>query len=175
MGRNVGNLCITDKAVDPLFNEFVELKIVGKTVRRACLLDHETNQLIIKLLSEEPNFAELGDYEVLVGATLASNDFYEEQGRTNGIICEHTTEDKKAFLERARQVGVVNFEMESNHLAAMCHKVGIKYAIVCVILTNRLESDEINLSKEQMQQFETRLFWMNYLIARYLIDKEKNS
>ena len=45
------------------------------------------------------------------------------QGRLDGAVCDHTHEDKMAFLRRAHQLGVVNIEMECTAIAALCHKV----------------------------------------------------
>lgn len=111
-------------------------------------------------LTEEQ--VQLGNFLVISGSTIATNDFYEEQGRTNGAICDHTEEDKMNFLREAKQkFDVINMEMESNYLAAMCHKCGVSFVIACVALNNRLEADTMNLSPEQTALFERRLFWLN--------------
>lgn len=135
-------------------------------VKRPCVMDMSTVATYEKLAKEHPNNEELGDYQVSVGATIATNDFYEEQGRTNGAICEHTIADKMKFLERAREVGVINMEMECNHLAAMCHKLNVSFGIVDVSLANRLSNDKVELTNEQMALFERRLFWLNCVFIR---------
>lgn len=38
-------------------------------------------------------------------------------------MCEHTEEQKMAFLRRAHSAGVVNIEMECSAMAALCRKV----------------------------------------------------
>ncbi len=38
--------------------------------------------------------------------------FYEQQARLDGVICDHTKEDKMDFLKRAYKEGVRNMEME---------------------------------------------------------------
>uniref|UniRef100_A0A6G1SGQ5 Uridine phosphorylase 1 n=1 Tax=Aceria tosichella TaxID=561515 RepID=A0A6G1SGQ5_9ACAR len=167
IGVPAGTICITNRALDPLFQDFVELKICMKLVKRPCAIDMPTVATLDRLCKEHPNREELGDYQVSVGATIASNDFYEEQGRTNGAICEHTIEDKMRFLERARELGVINMEMECNHLAAMCHKLGVSFGILDVALTNRLSNDKVELSREQMLLFERRLFWLNLVFIRH--------
>jgi uridine phosphorylase len=138
-----------------------------KLVKRPCVIDMTTVSTYEKLCKEHPNHEELGDYQVKLGGTIATNDFYEEQGRTNGAICEHTIEDKIRFLEAAQKAGVINMEMECNHLAAMCHKLNVSYAIVCVALANRLSNDKVELSHEQMALFERRLFWLNMVFIRH--------
>lgn len=162
-----GTVCISDRALDPLFREFVVLKICGKLVKRPSLMDRPTAETLARLCRERPNIEELGEYEVRTGATIGSDDFYEEQGRTNGAICEHTLEDKMQFLERARQLGVINMEMEANRLAAMCHKLKVSFGILDVALTNRLVNDKVELTGEQMSLFERRLFWLNSLFIKH--------
>lgn len=135
-------------------------------VKRPCVIDMETAKKLESLCRAYPNHEELGEYEMRLGATVATNDFYEEQGRTNGSICEHTIEDKMRFLEKAKEVGVINMEMECNHLAAMCHKLNVSFGIVDVALANRLDKDKVELSREQMSLFERRLFWVNMLFIR---------
>lgn len=169
IGVEAGDLCITRRAVDPLLQDFVELKICLRLVRRPCTVDQATADLLEKLALEQPNPKELGVYKIHSGATLAANDFYEEQGRTNGAICEHTLNDKQQFLEQVQKAGVINSEMESNYLAAMCHKLGVSFGIVCVALTNRLKQDKIDLTRDQMDLCQRRLFWLNLLLVRHKI------
>ena len=45
------------------------------------------------------------------------------QGRLDGAVCEHTNEQKMAFLRRAHSTGVVNIEMECVAMAGICGKV----------------------------------------------------
>lgn len=136
-------------------------------VKRPCTMDMKTAHRLEELCKAEPNYEELGAYEVRLGATVATNDFYEEQGRTNGAICEHNLEDKMKFLERAREMGVINMEMEANHLAAMCHKLRVSFGIIDVALTNRLIDDQVKLTREQVALFERRLFWLNCVFIRH--------
>ena len=39
--------------------------------------------------------------------------------------------------------GVINMEMESLCFAALCHHAGIRSAVVCVTLLNRLNGDQV--------------------------------
>lgn len=167
IGVPAGTICITNRALDPLFQDFVELKICMQLVKRPCVMDASTVDTFAKLCKEHLNHDELGNYEVRFGATIATNDFYEEQGRTNGAICEHTIADKMKFLERAREIGVINMEMECNHLAAMCHKLNVSFGVVDVALADRLSNDKVELSAEQMALFERRLFWLNSVFIRH--------
>lgn len=167
IGVQPGTLCITNKAFDPLFNEHIELKVCGKLIKRPAVIDQATSTCLYEFVSKEPNHEELGHYDIKLGATIGTNDFYEEQGRTNGAICDHSQQDKFDFLQRAQQNGVVNMEMESNHLASMCHKLSVSFGIVCVALNNRLNDDRVLLTKDEMSLFERRLFWTNSVFIRH--------
>lgn len=52
-----------------------------------------------------------------------SNHTFTGQGRLDGAVCEHTDDQKMAFLQRANASGVVNIEMECTAMAALCGKV----------------------------------------------------
>lgn len=173
IGVPAGTVCITDRALDPLFQDFVELKICMKSVKRPCTMDIETVKCLERLCRENMNSQELGVYEIRVGATIGTNDFYEEQGRTNGAICEHSLEDKWRYLEQARDQGVINVEMEANHLAAMCHKLQVSFGILDVALTNRLVNDKVELTADQMALFERRLFWLNSVFIRHKLSTSR--
>lgn len=161
-----GTVCITNRALDPMLQDFIELKICLKLVRRECVIDLATSTELESLAKKYPNKEELGEYDVKCGATIGTNDFYEEQGRTNGAICDHSQDDKMRFLEKAREAGVINMEMESNYMAAMCHKLGVSFGIICVALNNRLICDKVKLTREEVSSFERRLFWLNSVFIR---------
>ena len=57
---------------------------------------------------------------------------------------------------KAHEAGVRNIEMESLVVASLCHRAGVKAAIVCVTLLNRLERDQISLDKDILDEFQTR-------------------
>ena len=78
------------------------------------------------------------------------------------------------FLERAKEIGVVNMEMECNHFAAMCRKLNVSFSIVDVTLANRLVDDSVELSREQMCLFERRLFWLNLVFIRHKLTLSPN-
>jgi len=55
----------------------------------------------------------------LQGKTLSTDDFYEEQGRLDGYLCEYGVSDRHSFLERCHEFGVRNIEMEGVVFAAL--------------------------------------------------------
>ena len=87
------------------------------------------------------------------------------QGRLDGAICEYTEADKMAYLRTvsdkvlvqvmvfveelvmvvvmALVQGVTNMEMEALVFAALTHMAGIRSAVVCVTLLDRLKGDQV--------------------------------
>ncbi|KAG9509906.1 Uridine phosphorylase 1 [Fragariocoptes setiger] len=171
IGVDPGTLCVTTKAVDPLFRDYIEIPICGRLVLRRAAVDQLTasklivaGQQLAKL--EQQQRPDKMAFVALGGLTISADDFYEEQGRTNGAICEHTLEDKYNFLITARDKGIINMEMEACYLMAMCHKLNVKNGVVCVALTNRLVTDRITVDSETIAQFERRLFQLCQLFIK---------
>ena len=93
------------------------------------------------------------------------------QGRLDGAVCEHTEEDKLAYLRTLREKGVTNIEMESSALAALCLRTSIKCAIVCVTLLNRLDGDQVRVPPREYKDFQTR---PQKLVVKYIKGKLSN-
>lgn len=47
------------------------------------------------------------------------------------------------YLNKLHDFGVVNIEMESTIFAALTHHAGIRAAVVCVTLLDRLKGDQV--------------------------------
>jgi len=78
------------------------------------------------------------------------------QGRLDGAFCDYTLEDKLSFLNKVHEAGVYNIEMESVCFAAMCNRAGVQAAVLCVTLLDRLKGDQVNLTAEQLEDFQSR-------------------
>jgi len=55
--------------------------------------------------------------------------------------------------------------MERTIFAALTHHAGIKAAVVCVALLNRLNGDQVNAPKEVMHEWQQR---PQILVSRYI-------
>ena len=89
----------------------------------------------------------------------------EGQGRLDGAFCDYTEKEKLEFLHKVRDQNVINMEMESLAFAALTHHAGIRAAVICVTLLNRLHGDQVASSKEVLNE------WQNLpqeLVARYI-------
>ncbi len=47
------------------------------------------------------------------------------------------------YLEKIKEAGVSNIEMESIAIASLCHQMKVKCAVVCVALLDRLHGDQV--------------------------------
>ena len=74
---------------------------------------------------------------------MCCSDFYEGQGRLDGAFCDFSEAEKMEYLTQVHSNNVVNIEMESLAFAALTHHAGIKSAVVCVTMLDRLKGDQV--------------------------------
>lgn len=163
IGVEGGNIVLTETAVDGMLNPYLELPVLGKMQRRPSLLDRKLAEEI-KTCSVP---AEDG-FETFIGKTMCTYDFYEGQARLDGAFCEYSEADKLNFLRKIKEAGVINMEMESLAFAALCTHAGIKGAVVCVALLNRLNGDQISTSHDMLEEWQSRPM---KLVVKYMKKK----
>ena len=61
-----------------------------------------------------------------------------------------------AFLRRAHDAGVRNIEMEATQFAAFTGRCGVRAAILCVALLNRLDGDQVLTPLETLMAWDAR-------------------
>ncbi|XP_049820706.1 uridine phosphorylase 1 isoform X2 [Aethina tumida] len=150
IGYEGGTVVISDNAVDGMLNNYYEVPMLGKLVRRPAKLDR-------KLVRELKALAEPEDpYETVVGTTMCAIDFYEGQGRLDGAFCDYSEQDKMEYLKGLQKQGVSNIEMEVVPFAALTHHAGIRAAVVCVSLLDRLKGDQVCAPKEVINEWQIR-------------------
>ncbi|XP_074072035.1 uridine phosphorylase 2 [Macrotis lagotis] len=148
IGIEPGSVVITDTAVDSFFKPQFEQIILDTVVTRSTELDKDLAEELLNCSKEIP------DFPTLIGHTMCTYDFYEGQGRLDGALCSFSNERKLDYLRRAYKAGIRNIEMESTVFAAMCGLCGLKAAVVCVTLLNRLESDQITSPHEVLLEYQ---------------------
>jgi len=149
IGIPPGTVVVTEQAYNALLEPVYRSECVGKTVTHPTLLDADLCEELYQ------HAAALG-IPVTKGKTVGTNDFYEGQGRLDGALCSYTEKEKLTFLEKARSLGIKNFEMEAPAFAAMTARVGIKAAVLCVTLVNRLEGDQVLAPVATLKGYEER-------------------
>ncbi|XP_074096592.1 uridine phosphorylase 1 isoform X2 [Cotesia typhae] len=159
IGLEGGTVVISEEAVDGMLKSYYEVPILGKMVRRPAKLDKQlVKELNAMAHPEDP-------YDTVIGKTMCTHDFYEGQGRLDGAFCEFTENDKMEYLQKLQKAGVVNIEMEAVAFAALTHHAGIRSAIVCVTLLDRLKGDQLMAPKEVLEEWQKR---PQILVSRYI-------
>lgn len=159
VGLPGGSVVISESAVDGMCNHYYELPVLGKLVRRRCVFDKELIDELLSLADSDKS------YDVVTGTTLCALDFYEGQSRLDGAFCGYSPKEKLLHMEYLYNYGIRNIEMESLVFGALTHQAGIRAAVVCVTLLDRLEGDQVSISPDQFKQWEER---PQELVGRYI-------
>ncbi|XP_044259337.1 uridine phosphorylase 1-like isoform X1 [Tribolium madens] len=159
VGLEGGTVVISDDAVDEMGNHYYQVPMLGKPVRRPAKLDKRLVREL-KALSDPED-----PYDTVIGTTMCANDFYEGQGRTDGAFCDYTESEKMEYLTGLQSNGVKNIEMEVIPFAALTHHAGIRAAVVCVALLDRLKGDQVCAPKEVLDEWQIR---PQKLVAKYI-------
>ncbi|XP_029445617.1 uridine phosphorylase 1 [Rhinatrema bivittatum] len=150
IGLEPGSVVITSQSVDASFKPQFEQIILGKAVVRGTQLDGELARELMECSQE------IQEFKTVIGSTMCTLDFYEGQARLDGAFCFYTEKEKLQYLQAAYDAGVRNIEMESSVFAAMCNLGGLRAAVVCVTLLNRLEGDQISSSHDVLVDYQQR-------------------
>lgn len=70
--------------------------------------------------------------------------FLPGSGRADGAVCEFSNDQGMEYYNKLKNNGIVNVEMESLAFAALTCRAGIKSAVMAVILSDRLETDQVH-------------------------------
>lgn len=147
IGSAPGTIVVTTCGVMGTLEPVYEAIELGERRRYGSQLD---SALVPKLLAAAKEI----DVPAESGMTMGTDDFYEAQGRLDGALRTwYTNEDKMVFLKKAYNAGVRNIEMEAAAFGAFCQRAGIRGAIVCATLVNRLEGDQVTSTGEQLGKF----------------------
>ncbi|KAH8253184.1 hypothetical protein KR032_004040, partial [Drosophila birchii] len=160
IGVEPGTVIISSEAVDGRLNSGHEIFQQGAAERYDSHLD-ESLAIEIKLCHNPCK----DGYETIIGKTLCAHDFYEGQSRLDGAFCEYTPEQKKNYLEQLQGEDIKNIDMESLAFAALTNRAGIRSAVVCVAILNRLKGDQIQTPHDVLNKWEKR---PQELTARYI-------
>lgn len=111
----------------------------------------------------------LSGITIHVGATMNTSDYYEGQARLNGFLpLPYSTEERDAYLNKAKIAGIKSIDMESLYFAGFCNQLDIRAGIINTIIVNRLISDDVMVCKHE--QLESQRNTAKFL-ASYIIDK----
>nr|ACO14582.1 Uridine phosphorylase 1 [Caligus clemensi] len=146
IGHDPGTVVVTRQPVNPDLSTDYTLTTLGKVRRFPSPLDQDLARELIDAARQ------IG-LRVVSGDTLCCHDFYEGQGRLDGPFCDYAENDKMEYLSWLHQSGVSNIEMESVAFGAITHRAGIRGAIVCTTLLNRLNGDQLTTNKTDLENW----------------------
>lgn len=145
IGVEPGTVVITTQALNAELQPTFEQYALGE--RRHYPTDLDT-ELAKELAGTKQKFS------VVLGKTMAVDDFYEGQCRFDGALPpSYTKRERQIFWELAMERGVKNMEMEATQFASFCLRAKIRAAIVCAALLNRLKGDQVTASSEELEEY----------------------
>ncbi|XP_037956682.1 uridine phosphorylase 1-like isoform X2 [Teleopsis dalmanni] len=150
LGVPPGSVVISKQVFDGYLRNEYEMPILGECVRRPANFNPIVFNELLKCKERDDRFG------ICLGNTMSTNCFYEGQARIDGAVCCYSLEQKMCFLNKIHCMGIKNIEMEALQMAAITYHCGIKAGAICVTLLNRLNGDQIDITKEQLDDFQQR-------------------
>lgn len=112
------------------------------------------------------------DFKLLIGNTIAADDFYMGQVRFDGVIKPRYDEAKRSeYFKRLEQLNILNFEMESTGLAAFCNRAEIPATMIAVTLVDRNQGDQVSATPATLAMYSNR---SQQVAINYLASQIKN-
>mmetsp|Transcript_29288 Transcript_29288/g.45850 ORF Transcript_29288/g.45850 Transcript_29288/m.45850 type:complete len:305 (+) Transcript_29288:45-959(+) len=160
-----GTVVLAEQGMDACLQLGYERIALGRKTRETSVADASLNDEIVSANKDL-------DFQLVKGVTIATNDYYDEQGRMDGALpVWYSEEEKISFLKKAHELGVRNMEMEATVFLWFFQRLGIRAAVACAALLNRLEGDQHAHSREQIHDWSLRpqQVVLNYLKAQNFI------
>jgi len=167
-GEDAGKVVIANSATSDKLSEVNDQAYWPKTVAGKTELwraDADPN-----LIDELEAVAD--ESYTMVARTMAKRSFYGAEARQDGAVCHLTKEEAEAFFIECRDQGILNSEMEAGEFYAITRQLGIRGAVVCVILDNALKHDTLSMTKEEKKEYSRRA---EKVVLDYILRKSGTS
>jgi len=164
-----GTVVLAEQGMDACLQFGYEHIALGRKTRQPSIADKNLNNEI--LAANEVASEPLG-FELVKGVTIATEDYYDAQGRRDGALpVWYSEEEKISYLQKAHGLGVRNMEMEATVFLWFFQRLGMRATVACAALLNRLEGDQHAHSREQIHEWSLRpqKVVLNYLTGHKLI------
>lgn len=94
------------------------------------------------------------EIEIILGKTVAANEFFIEQMRLDGAIRLAGEAEKFRWLDWIYGKGVRNIEMEGAMLAGFMNHWGFgEFAMICCTIVDRRRGDQVTSTAEQLRRY----------------------
>lgn len=142
LGVPAGTVVVADQAVDGTLEFGFEAVGCGKKKRYPAVADKALSQDLVKA-GEVASRKLDKNYQVVTGHTVATDCYYEGQGRLDGALPTwYSEEDKMKFLQQARDMGCKNMEMEATVFLSFFQRLGAPATLCNAALLDRLGGDQ---------------------------------
>ncbi|KAK6970718.1 uridine phosphorylase 1 [Biomphalaria glabrata] len=148
IGVDVGTVVVTSEALTVGFEPYYNTSSLGQPLRLPTSAHVDLVEDLLQCRGDNSTFL------VVKGKTYCADDFYQAQGRLDGSFCDFDEKGKEEFMNKLQKLGVVNIEMESAGVLGLANRVGVKAAVVCVVIVDRMTTDLPQLNKQEFQQIE---------------------
>lgn len=148
IGVKAGTVVITKQSFMPNLQPYHKTYELDKELHIPTEFNHDLVERIYRAQPQDLPF------EVVIGNSIAADDFYLGQCRYDGAMKSRENHKwRQEFFAKIRDLEIYNFEMESNALAAFCYQAQIPATMIAVTLLNRLESDQVTSTPEELAEF----------------------
>lgn len=151
IGLSAGTVVVSRRTLNGIFEPAMRLFVLGEDRRLPAKLDAGLGAALHAMGVER-----FGEHRCVRGDTLCAETFYVAQARRDGAFADFSEKQRLSFLADCKERGVVNFEMESLALAAFANRVGVKAAVVCAVLVDRMTDETPTEKEEKLASFEHR-------------------
>eukprot|EP00929_Paragymnodinium_shiwhaense_P021616 TRINITY_DN14054_c0_g2_i2.p1 TRINITY_DN14054_c0_g2~~TRINITY_DN14054_c0_g2_i2.p1 ORF type:complete len:205 (+),score=47.41 TRINITY_DN14054_c0_g2_i2:910-1524(+) len=167
IGVKGGTVVLTEEGLDAMLEPGYDHIALGRKAREPARASKSLNADIVAANSA----THLG-FDIVKGATVATDDYYDAQGRRDGALpVWYSEEEKIKFLQEAARLGVRNMEMEATCFLWFFEKLGLSATVICAALWDRLEGDQHSHTKDEVREWSLRpqTVIINYLRANKLL------
>ncbi|MFN8770673.1 MAG: hypothetical protein ACK5Z5_06740 [Neisseriaceae bacterium] len=163
IGIKPGSVVLTKEAYMPTLIPGYKISALGKDIIYPTIMN---TQLNLRIIAAQPENA---TYNILIGNSIAADDFYLSQVRFDGAIKpNYTHDDKQKYFDKLKTMDILNIEMESTGLAAFCNRANIPVAMVAAVLVNRMKSDQITATTDELVRYaeHAQEVVLNYITSK---------
>lgn len=164
IGLEPGTIVVTKQSFMPNLQAYYTTYELDKQIDLPTQFDAK---LVEEIINAQPKNL---PFNVVVGNSIAADDFYLGQCRYDGAMkARQTHEWRNEFFKKIQALDIYNFEMESTALAAFCGKAKIPATMIAVTLLNRLDGDQVTSTAEQLGEYSDR---SHEVVMNYLLNQE---
>lgn len=152
IGHLPGTVICSTAGFNPQLSPTYNTIVLGEQRSFPANFDDQLAKLAFACSKEDSTKGYVG-IRAALGNTMATDDFFEGQGRLDGALCCYTEADKQAYLQRCHEKGVANIEMETCMMAAFCLRAGISATAICTTLLDRLQGDQVTATPAMLADY----------------------